>query len=47
MWLVRFRWPFTIGLRLGQGTRSQLPLTEGPKEWYFQILGKERLVRRN
>ena len=45
MWLLRFRWPITIGLRLGEGTRSRSPLTEGPRECYVQILEEEPLIR--
>jgi hypothetical protein len=41
----RSRWPITIGLRLGEGKGSTVPLTEGTIAWYFQILGKEQLIR--
>jgi hypothetical protein len=37
MWRRRFRGLITIGGGSGEGTRSGLPLTEGPREWYVYI----------
>jgi hypothetical protein len=44
MWLLRFRWPITIGQCLGEGTRSRLRLTGVPREWYARILENEPLI---
>jgi hypothetical protein len=35
------RWPIAIGARLGEDTRSTVLMTEGPKVYYVQILGRE------
>jgi len=41
----RSLWPITVRPHLGEGTRSRLPLTAGPKAWYVQILGTEPPIR--
>jgi hypothetical protein len=47
MWLLRFRWPITIGQCLGEGTRSRLVLTGEPRQWYARLLENEALIPRN